>query len=713
MHVWVGLILGRDSGKQEHNYHELGKRKKDRRVHAAYFSLSAQSLRQLPCCFWPGKITCAHLTHLYTTGPPPQSGLYTTETERVPASSLSSQIERAGTLLQSGALEQVESYRARFEAVEGLYERLFKNLIKSDFDPASAYETAKKFFGTDTVPFAAVDGTEYSKPLFDLVVFLGGSYASRGTIKFDPEKAPSLDYEEQFLKTGRGLSSCVPVYVNEVPEIDLSFLQPGESTEMSLERPLTDEAIVDNSTIPMWIMAFSEYYLAFKLASEQGGPRIIFLDRSLATSIASLIYATSKRKLWKSNGSLYGLKVNGVPIDMNDLAYGRHHFGNPSLDLPPARGDYLRYRCWLTLEHNGPQTLDSLCTLLKITRADQRKRVDRILLRSRDEGFLEELLGTYGLKQRYSTTWARIKTLVETIGRRMFEEKSPRNPMRVEKNNEWHWLTTQDLAFLTLFALNLLLEECWRNQILLIGLTKDTAARDLKNHVLPVLSSAGIWPSDITQEDLTRIPNTDRMMLQTLSVFNHQSMKVPWALTEYDSAFLMIIPDLGKQQGFVSGAIRNKITPERLFLKSYIQLCQANVDPQLRSNVLLLDRLSYPDYDFRPDSTLEFKHNYGSAEERVRPIVYQSKTVRNPIQELVMQILSSMTSNSIPDLFGHNKPLYIADKVAKWHNEEIRRIIDTTGKWLMNNPGLRQFVFYMSTFRERRGEVESSRRERI
>ena len=174
---------------------------------------------------------------------------------------------------------------------------------------------------------------------------------------------------------------------------------------------------------------------------------------------------------------------------------------------------------------------------------------------------------------------------------------------------------------------------------------------------------------------------------------------------------MMIVPHFKGQQGFVSGAIRNKITPERLFLKSYIQLSQASIDPKLRSNVLLLDRLSYPEFDYRPDSTLEFKHDYGSAEETVRPIVFRDNKVSNQIQELAMQILSSMTSGSIPELFGHNKPLYIADKVAKWHNEEMRRIIDTTGKWLMNNPGLRQFVFYMSTFRERRGEFESSRRE--
>jgi len=77
----------------------------------------------------------------------------------------------------------------------------------------------------------------------------------------------------------------------------------------------------------------------------------------------------------------------------------------------------------------------------------------------------------------------------------------------------------------------------------------------------------------------------------------------------------------------------------------------------------------------------------------------------------VMLTLGSMTSNSVPELFGHNKPLFIADKVAKWHNEEMRRIIDTTGKWLMNSPKLRHFVFYMSTFRERRSEIEGARRD--
>jgi len=123
------------------------------------------------------------------------------------------------------------------------------------------------------------------------------------------------------------------------------------------------------------------------------------------------------------------------------------------------------------------------------------------------------------------------------------------------------------------------------------------------------------------------------------------------------------------------------------------------------------NRLAYPDFDLRPESRIGFSHSYGSADEPVRPIVFQSNKIVNPMQELVILTLASMTSNSVPELFGHNKPLFIADKVAKWHNEEMRKIIDTTGKWLMNSPKLRHFVFYMSTFRERRSETESARRD--
>jgi len=200
------------------------------------------------------------------------------------------------------------------------------------------------------------------------------------------------------------------------------------------------------------------------------------------------------------------------------------------------------------------------------------------------------------------------------------------------------------------------------------------------------------------------------MLLQSISLFNHDRLPAPWSLIEYDSAFRTIVPDFKKRPGFVSGAIKNRIIPERLFVKSYVQLAQAEYDPQLRSNVLFIDRLVYPEFDLNNDSVLTFKHEY-VAIEPVRLIFYKDKTVENRVQNLVMVMLKAMTSPSIPEVFGHNMPLFIADKVAKWHYAEARKIIETTKRWIINNRDLRKFVFYMSTFRERRSQVEAARRE--
>ena len=86
-------------------------------------------------------------------------------------------------------------------------------------------------------------------------------------------------------------------------------------------------------------------------------------------------------------------------------------------------------------------------------------------------------------------------------------------------------------------------------------------------------------------------------------------------------------------------------------------------------------------------------------------------SVENPLQNLIMTILIAMTSPSIPEAFGHNKPLFIADKIAKYNYVEFKRIADSTATWLLNNHKLRKFIFYMSTFRERRSAIEATRRE--
>ena len=100
------------------------------------------------------------------------------------APSLSDTVKRTCDSLRQGATKQISDYEQRFSVLKNLYDELLANLIKTGFSPKEAWETAAEFFGSTSVRFAGVDGTMYSRPLFDMVIFFGGAYASTGTITF-------------------------------------------------------------------------------------------------------------------------------------------------------------------------------------------------------------------------------------------------------------------------------------------------------------------------------------------------------------------------------------------------------------------------------------------------------------------------------------------------------------------------------------------------
>jgi hypothetical protein len=316
------------------------------------------------------------------------------------------------------------------------------------------------------------------------------------------------------------------------------------------------------------------------------------------------------------------------------------------------------------------------------------------------------------MASRYENYWDRVKAMVLEVGDRMFAgEGDDGERMAVKTGGATKYLTTMDLAFLTLFTINMLIEECWTRNILLVGITKDAAARDFKRHLIPLMSNTGMFDRAIDPDTFAKIPNTDRMLLQATSMMNADSLQVPWALVEYDCALRTMIHDPESGPNRVKGAIRNKIIPERLMLKSYVQLAKAERDPKLRSNVLLTDRLAYPEFDGTEAQLMEFKHLYGNAVEPVRLILQRENSSPSQLQNLVVLMLAAMTSSDIPELFGHNKPLFIADKVAKWNNECFRRMVETTASWIKTNPDVREFVFYMSSFRERRSNIEHARKD--
>lgn len=72
----------------------------------------------------------------------------------------SSRVRRMKAILREGAARQISEYRRRFSSTKRLFEDFLQNLMVQGFSYDQAYETARKFFGSSVVKFAAVDGTE-------------------------------------------------------------------------------------------------------------------------------------------------------------------------------------------------------------------------------------------------------------------------------------------------------------------------------------------------------------------------------------------------------------------------------------------------------------------------------------------------------------------------------------------------------------------------
>jgi hypothetical protein len=112
--------------------------------------------------------------------------------------------------LRNTATAEIKDYQQRFSNVANFYELLFKDLIVEKCDSGEACQTARKFFGKDVAKLVAIDGTEYSRPLFDVIIFYAGAYSCEGEIDFSADRLPQVKYKDRFMEKGEDISSCVP-----------------------------------------------------------------------------------------------------------------------------------------------------------------------------------------------------------------------------------------------------------------------------------------------------------------------------------------------------------------------------------------------------------------------------------------------------------------------------------------------------------------------
>jgi len=163
---------------------------------------------------------------------------------------------------------------------------------------------------------------------------------------------------------------------------------------------------------------------------------------------------------------------------------------------------------------------------------------------------------------------------------------------------------------------------------------------------------------------------------------------------------------LPRGEARVHGAYRNVIYPERMFVKTYIQLWSSKSNPAVRSHVFTYDRPAYARYDHWAEIVLHNKDN--EMDERISPVLNLRE--ESGITNLAMTILVEMAGEVIPEALGHNYPLFLADKKAKFVLKQNKEAYAGAVDVEMARSELDQQVLFSQKFRDYRSQVEAKRR---
>jgi hypothetical protein len=597
--------------------------------------------------------------------------------------------------------------------------RTSKSYCERGTDIDVARHAAENFFGRKKISFVAIDGTESQDEQLDMLLFYTGAFAYVGQLEFTEKGCESGEVIESSRISD--ISAAIPLY-----EADASSIM-GKETEGGME--------VDPLRLPSILMQFSEYYLAVKLLYDNPDVKVVILDRTLAGDVGHLIWSVTDF-IKEKRCLLQGLHTDFGIVSSLDLELARMLHPNSKLGIPVPRSQFIKYSAinlLLSTERGGRTSdiLDYNVLLNNMGAKNSRltKLVNDLTSFNQQYPFLQSKAGDnfLAIDPGVNGYWERVLSATMNIARHIFETPTGQHPLIYEESVDSlvivngdkdfqktkKWITSADLEYMTLVMIYALLRLAWEKNVLVIGLIKDTAASELLKTVVPILRNA----SNINIATDLPMFNSDKQLLQTYSVIESESIKAPWRTFEFDACFRTMVPlasdkdneHLEISQSKVRGAYKNVISGERMFVKSYVQLWRYGEDDHaIRSHVFSYDRPCYPNLD-KPGEIVLF-HKDDKVVEEIQPMIHFEND--SPIAHLVMDILCSMAREVIPECLGHNYPLFLADKKAKYVLGQMKNAYLATVAYEMANSEFDQQILYEARFRDFRSQIENSRRSR-
>ena len=591
----------------------------------------------------------------------------------------------------------LKSFKGKIDELKASAGPDIQRLMRFGVDLKSASSTGRKFFGREEVRYIAIDGTCSVDQHLDLLVFYVGAFGYSGTLRFEDDDIEVGD-PSPMSQSSAAVSASIPLSEEDAATVF------GQRTESGIE------VDVESERLPNAVMHLAEYYIALKAVASGDRLKVVLLDRPLAGDVAHLVWST--RDLVQEHLSvLEGMETPSGRVTNFDLELARLLVANPELKIPSPRSQLLKFAAILTLFDGAELTLAQMLdrngsdlSHLPVLRDD---------LQELDSAYhLFEAGGDgdgrkFKLKTGVRDYRERVVSAALAVADHVFNPKSE-HPLRIKAGPDHaeRWITAEDLDYLVLIFVLELTRRAWSEGVLPIGLTKDSAAAELVKSVVPLLRDSR------TAEFAHALPNfnSDKMLLQTNSVVNAASIQTPWHTVDIDAAFRTMVPvaddSLPRGEARARGAYRNVINPERVFVKTYMQLWSSRNDPTVRSHVFTFDRPAYAGFDHWGDLVVHNKDN--EIDEKITPILNMRE--ESAMTNLAMSILFKMSGEVVPEALGHNYPLFLADKKAKFVLKQSRNAYLGAVEVEMAKSELDQQVLFSQRFRDYRTQVESKRK---
>ena len=586
-----------------------------------------------------------------------------------------------------------ELYIERADNAFAFYNDFLKDLIVQfdDFEEPSLRRRIRQeveaYFGRDDIQFVAIDGTCKKDAFADFMVFSSIAYGVHGTLSLrgDP---PQVEYKRRTMNEDRSFVAYVPVPFAEIQDV--------ANRERLEDFIVTDSEKVDLSNIQNSLMQLAEVYLAYEVAysTSPDSVRLILMDHSPSSIMASA-------DIGVDNIGLLGYQVGRRTLEREDAIVAYAHPFNQDLKLPSTKRFRLYNALIAYIEY-------------KRIRAGQSINIQDFLNES--EVSLEEwethyrrnssaikTIGNYDTSQKtftpsldYRASWQDSVLLFKDICRRLFEDKDQEALIYEAPDRDYpydlrrRWMSPDDVKFLIAIGIRALIEECWRNRVMLLGIVKDSQSRYFTRNHIGVMRHIDVYD----EVDTRLLPWTDRIVLEDIA-YQVPELNAPWSTVEFDSSFMTLHLGRHKDSNIVEpmGVRGDIVNQERLFARSLSQFFldrKANKSTPLMGHVIFIDRLLDPYWDSELcscDDAIVTTSELGT----IKPFLHRDNTTENMGQKIAMYFLDTLTRNLFPEAIGYPDPLHKADWGAKTFGRRVANIIADSAITFRANPISKSF----------------------